>query len=68
MSGAKSSSKEPLVSSSWPALDVAIGLAFMFALLALVASAANEGIATVLKWRAKFLEQWIGRTLADPSS
>jgi hypothetical protein len=48
-----------------PALDVAIGLAFAYFLLSTVCSAFNEGIATVLGWRAKTLEDAIGNLLAD---
>jgi hypothetical protein len=47
-----------------PALDVAIGLAFVYFLLSTVCSAFNEGIATVLGWRAKTLEDAIGNLLA----
>ena len=46
-----------------PALDVAIGLAFVYFLLSTVCSAINEGIASVLGWRAKTLEAAIGRLL-----
>jgi hypothetical protein len=42
-----------------PALDVAIGLAFLFFLLSTICSAINEGIATFLGWRAKTLEDAI---------
>jgi hypothetical protein len=53
--------------TGWPVLDVAIGLSFMFFVLSVVCSSINEGIATVLNWRAKTLEQWIGSVLADPT-
>jgi hypothetical protein len=48
-----------------PALDVALGLAFLYFLLSTVCSAINEGIASVLGWRAKTLEDAIGNFLAD---
>jgi hypothetical protein len=52
-----------------PALDVAIGLVFVYFILALVCSVVNEGIASVLRWRAKDLERGIGQLLgADLTS
>ena len=42
-----------------PILDVAIGLSFVFFLLAVIASAVNEGIASVLNWRGKTLESGV---------
>jgi hypothetical protein len=53
--------------SNFPALDVAIGLAFMFFLLSTVSSAINEAIANVLGWRAKTLEDAVRKLLDDPS-
>lgn len=47
--------------TGFPALDVAIGLAFMFFLLSTICSAINEGIAGVFGWRAKNLEQAVAR-------
>jgi hypothetical protein len=47
-----------------PALDVALGLAFLYFLLSTVCSALNEGIASVLGWRAKTLEDAIRNLLA----
>jgi hypothetical protein len=47
-----------------PALDVAIGLAFVYFLLSTVCSAINEGVASVLGWRAKTLEDAVGNLLA----
>jgi hypothetical protein len=47
-----------------PALDVAIGLAFLFFLLSTVCSGINEGIASFLGWRAKTLEDAVGNLLA----
>ena len=46
-----------------PALDVAIGLVFIYFILALVCSVVNEGIASLLRWRAKDLERGIGQLL-----
>src|SRR4051794_18628437 len=40
----------------FPALDVAIGLIFVYFALALVCSTANEAIATAVGLRARFLE------------
>jgi hypothetical protein len=47
-----------------PALDVALGLAFLYFLLSTVCSAINEGIASTLGWRAKTLEDAVGNLLA----
>ncbi len=53
--------------SGLPELDTAIGLAFMFFLLAVAVSALNELVATFLGWRAKTLEDGIRRLLQDPA-
>jgi hypothetical protein len=53
----------PNVSSQ--ALDVAIGLVFVFFLLSIVCSAVQELVATVLNWRAAFLETALRRLLGD---
>jgi hypothetical protein len=47
------------------ALDVAIGLVLMFALLSVVCSALNETIATVLSWRSEFLERGLRSMFGD---
>jgi hypothetical protein len=47
-----------------PAVDVAIGLFFLFVLLSLICSTINEMIAGVLSWRARFLEEGIRSMLA----
>lgn len=39
-----------------PALDVAIGLVFLYAVLALVCSSLNETLATLVGLRARFLQ------------
>jgi hypothetical protein len=49
--------------TSVPALDVAIGLAFVYFVLAIVCSAVNEVIASALKWRAKDLEKGLASLL-----
>jgi hypothetical protein len=51
--------------TEFPALDVAIGLAFMFFLLSIVCSSIQEGIASVLKLRARNLEAGIRSLIAD---
>jgi hypothetical protein len=51
--------------TGFPAVDVAIGLAFLYFLLSTVCSAINEGIATVFAKRAKNLEQAVARLLGD---
>src|SRR3954447_2064782 len=50
-----------------PALDLAIGLAFIFFLLATLASAIHELIASALGLRARTLEQGLRSMLEDPS-
>jgi hypothetical protein len=47
-----------------PAVDVAIGLFFLFVLLSLICSTINEMIAGVLSWPARFLEEGIRSMLA----
>jgi hypothetical protein len=47
-----------------PALDVLIGLFFLYFLLSIVCSSINEGISSILRTRARFLEQGI-RSLLD---
>lgn len=48
-------------------LEVAIGMAFVYLLLAIFCTAANEWIAGILRSRAKFLKQGIEQLLAPPS-
>ena len=48
-----------------PALEVAIGLAFLFFVLSTACSAINEGIANLLGWRAKTLEDGVRNLLGD---
>ena len=49
-------------------LDVAVGLVFVFLTLSLICSAANEGIESFLKKRAKNLEKGIRELLGDLSA
>src|SRR5438874_12727085 len=48
-----------------PALDVAIGLSFIFLLLSLLASTVQELLANVCALRAKTLEMGLRKMLAD---
>ena len=53
--------------SNYPAVDVAIGLIFLFFILALVCSGLNEAIASALRWRAQELEKGLWELLRDPA-
>ena len=48
-----------------PILDVAIGLIFIYLLLSLVVSAANEVLASLLRWRANMLWKGIETLIGD---
>ena len=48
------------------ALDVALGLIFVYLILALICSAISETISSVFSWRAKFLREGIANLL-DPT-
>jgi hypothetical protein len=50
--------------TNFPALDVAIGLSFVYFVLSLVCSALNESVAAITARRAKFLREGL-RTLLD---
>lgn len=52
--------------SGFPILDVAIGLSFIYLLLALVCSTVMEWIAQVRNMRGELLEQSIRRLLSEP--
>jgi hypothetical protein len=52
--------------SGYPAVDVAVGLAFMFFLLSTAVSSINEAVATALGWRAKTLEDGLAGLFGDP--
>src|SRR4051794_10125843 len=51
---------------NFPALDVALGLMFLFFILALVCSGINEAISSKLRWRAQDLERGLWELLQDP--
>ena len=51
---------------NFPALDVALGLVFLYFILALVCSGINEAIASVFRWRAQDLERGVWELLQDP--
>jgi hypothetical protein len=51
---------------NFPALDVALGLIFVFFVLALVCSGINEAIAGWARWRAQDLERGLWELLRDP--
>ena len=51
-----------------PILEVAIGVIFVYLLLSLIVTAANELIASLWKWRAKNLEQGIQNLLNDANT
>src|SRR5262245_1348395 len=50
------------------AIDVAIGLAFIFALLSLICSSVTELVSQLLGWRAQTLEQGIRNLITDPAT
>lgn len=52
--------------SGFQALDVAIGLAFLYFVFSLLASGVNEGIASVFALRARFLERGLRSMLEHP--
>src|SRR3954464_9260734 len=50
---------------SLPILDVAIGISFVYLLLALICTTVNEMLAGLWKTRARFLDRGITRLLND---
>ena len=54
--------------SNFPALDVAIGLIFVFFILAIVCSGINEAFASAFRWRAQELERGLWELLRDPDA
>ena len=52
--------------TSFPALDIAIGLSFVYLLLSLIVTTVNEMVAAILQRRAKFLEQGVSQLVMDP--
>ncbi|MGA3314997.1 MAG: hypothetical protein ABSC64_01015 [Candidatus Korobacteraceae bacterium] len=55
------------MASSFPYLDLAIGISFIYLLMALVCSTVNEAIAGVINSRGKTLEKGILSLLHDPA-
>jgi hypothetical protein len=53
---------------SFPALDVALGLFFVYFVLALVCSALNEVIATIAAWRSSDLERGLRNLFDNPAA
>jgi hypothetical protein len=54
--------------TSFPALDVALGLSFTYFLFSVIATAVTETISRFLKQRARMLERWIGDVLSNPDT
>ncbi|HUR85203.1 MAG TPA: hypothetical protein VMY78_07650 [Solirubrobacteraceae bacterium] len=52
--------------SGFAALEVLVGLSFMFFLLSTACSAVQETLASILGWRAKTLEDAVGNLLGNP--
>ena len=52
--------------TSFPALDVAIGLSFAYFLFSVLATTATETVSRFTQKRAKDLEGWLKHMLADP--
>jgi hypothetical protein len=50
-----------------PALDVAIGMIFLYLLLSLIVTTLQEAIATGLRWRAENLYNAVANLLEDPA-
>jgi hypothetical protein len=51
---------------NFPALDVALGLVFLYFILSLICSGINEAISSRLRWRAQDLERGLWELLEDP--
>jgi hypothetical protein len=52
---------------NFPALDVALGLIFVYFILAIVCSGVNEAIASLGRWRAQDLERGLWELMQDPT-
>jgi len=52
---------------NFPALDVAVGVIFVYFILAIVCSGVNEAIASLGRWRAQDLERGLWELLQDPT-
>jgi hypothetical protein len=53
--------------TSFPALDVALGLSFTYFLFSVVSTTVTETISRFMKQRARMLEKWIGDVLSNPN-
>ena len=53
--------------TSFPAVDVAIGLSFAYFLLSVLSTTITETLARVMKTRAKTLESWLKAVFHDPA-
>ncbi|HEY9662800.1 MAG TPA: hypothetical protein V6C65_30475 [Allocoleopsis sp.] len=53
--------------SDFPLLDIAIGLILIYTFLSLLVSELTEFLTTVLRWRARYLQQGIMTLLGEPS-
>ncbi len=58
---------ECIIMPSFPLLDVAIGLCFVYLLLSLICSSLNEGLESLLRNRANDLEVGVRTLLNDPT-
>jgi hypothetical protein len=54
--------------ANFPALDVVVGLSFVYFLLSVLATTATETISRFLKQRARMLESWISEVLSNSQS
>src|SRR5687767_3606017 len=54
--------------SGFAALDVAIGLIFVYLVFSLIASGVNEAIASIFALRARHLEKGLRKLLTNPGS
>jgi hypothetical protein len=53
--------------TSFPALDVAIGMSFAYFLFSVLATAGTEAVSRFTQKRARDLESWLKHMLADPA-
>src|SRR4051812_43672355 len=56
------------MTTSFPAIDVAIGLSFAFFLLSVLSTAATETVSQLLRKRSRQLETWLGQALGDANT
>ena len=52
--------------TNFPALDVALGLFFVYFILAVACAGINEAFASWARWRAQDLERGLWELLQDP--